>query len=155
MNPYNTFNKLGRVRSLDAQLIKADGYACALHVKPESSAFEALNSDYQSAVNIRVWSCDASELVDLVGVSLRPEAGDVCALRLTTGLSKIIPLRAMRRRRVIGIGFTTASDIVLSFIHDLTARFMSHPTTGATHDQLGASFGDRSCGAFRGSRRFF
>lgn len=92
MNPYNTFNKLGRVRSLDAQLIKADGYACALHVKPESSAFEALNSDYQSAVNIRVWSCDASELVNLVGVSIRPEAGDVLRVALDDGIVKGYPV---------------------------------------------------------------
>ena len=92
MNPYNTFNKLGRVRCLDAQLIKADGYACALHVKPELSAFEALNSDYQSAVNIRVWSCDASELVNLVGVSLRPEAGDVLRVALDDGVVKDYPV---------------------------------------------------------------
>ena len=92
MNPYKTFNKIGLVRSLDAALIKSDG-ATVLHlnVKPELSAFESLKSDYESAVNVRVWTCDKSQFVNLVGVTCYPDSGDVLRVTLDDGTVKDYP----------------------------------------------------------------
>ena len=92
MNPYKTFNKIGKIRGLTASLIKAnDGGVLSLVVKPENSDFETLQSDYDATVNMRVWSCDVAEFVNYVGVTTLPEQGDVLRVALDDGTVKDFP----------------------------------------------------------------
>ena len=93
MNPYKTLNKIGLVRGLNALLVKADdGGVIPVVVKPENSAFETLNSDYNAAINIRVWSCNVAELVDGSGVETRPEQGDALRVALDDDVVKDYPI---------------------------------------------------------------
>lgn len=91
MNPYKTFNKIGKIRAFNALLVKADGTTFSLLVKPENSAFETLDSDYNAAINIRVWSCNVADLVK-DGQETRPEQGDVLRVALDDNVVKDFPI---------------------------------------------------------------
>lgn len=89
MNPYRTFEKLGRVNDLDATLVKKDGTTLALRVKPETRGSETLEGEYANALGVREWSANVSDFTDdETGAILAPEQGDALLVVLDDGTTR-------------------------------------------------------------------
>lgn len=89
MNPYRTFEKLGKVNDLDASLVKKDGTTLALRVKPETRGSETLEGEYANALGVREWSANVSDFFDAeTGAARWPEQGDALIVTLDDGTAR-------------------------------------------------------------------